>query len=265
VATETCNGVNDDCDNATDEGFNVGASCDGVGECGIGSRECNNSGGTRCSTDPGGSASQVAAEDCNGRDDDCNGVIDNGSIASLCPSSVSNTSSTVCNGTSGCAIQNCNPNYWDADGLYGTGCECLDTEAGSDATCTASAYDLDLGLGAVNTLSGVIYSGADSDWYRVRVAAGATGGIEITFGSNPDNALRFEVDEGGCTMNPSCGTGTNLSRLTRNNCIQNTGGVYANCNNTGAREYYIRVHRASGSSRLCTGYTLSVRATATNQ
>ncbi len=37
--TELCNGQNDDCDGATDEGFDVGTSCDPVGECGIGTIE----------------------------------------------------------------------------------------------------------------------------------------------------------------------------------------------------------------------------------
>jgi hypothetical protein len=75
---ETCNGRDDDCDGAPDDGFNLGGSCDGVGDCGLGVRECNLAGGVRCSTDPGGTADGSRPEQCNGRDDDCNGAADNG-------------------------------------------------------------------------------------------------------------------------------------------------------------------------------------------
>ncbi|MCA9574539.1 MAG: hypothetical protein H6726_09865 [Sandaracinaceae bacterium] len=263
VQTEVCNGVNDDCDGATDEGFNVGGACTAPGQCGPGVFECNGSGGTRCSSGPGGSNSQVQPEVCNGLDDDCANGIDNGAASVLCPTSVSNTSSTVCNGVAGCAIMNCNPNFFDADGVYSNGCECNDTEAGSDASCTASTFDADLALNQVAMLTGVISTGSDDDWYRVRATGGVTSGVDITFGSNPGSALRFEVDQDGCTVNPSCGSGTNLTQLTRNNCGANLTGTVS-CNNTGSHEYYIRVHRASGSSATCVPYTIVVRAASTN-
>ena len=71
---ETCNAVDDDCDGTVDEGQRVGADCDGM--CGPGGLECDDGGATRCSTDPGGSESVPRAETCNGRDDDCNGTVD---------------------------------------------------------------------------------------------------------------------------------------------------------------------------------------------
>jgi hypothetical protein len=71
---ETCNGEDDDCDGMADEGLRVGGDCEGM--CGPGDLECDDAGGVRCSTDPGGSDSVPRAEVCNGRDDDCNGMID---------------------------------------------------------------------------------------------------------------------------------------------------------------------------------------------
>ena len=72
---ETCNGEDDDCDGDPDEGFNKWASC-GVGQCLGGSIQCDDVGGARCSTGPGGSNDQSAAETCDGSDNDCDGTTD---------------------------------------------------------------------------------------------------------------------------------------------------------------------------------------------
>jgi hypothetical protein len=71
---EVCNGINDDCDNATDEGYVSEATACGVGACAAtGSTSCV-SGGVVDSCTPGSTTAEV----CNGIDDDCDGVIDNG-------------------------------------------------------------------------------------------------------------------------------------------------------------------------------------------
>ncbi len=75
-AAESCGGQDEDCDGQLDEGFFLGEACDGVGECGAGVLECAGPGGTHCSTDPGGSASQATPESCDGLDDDCDGATD---------------------------------------------------------------------------------------------------------------------------------------------------------------------------------------------
>ncbi|MFM9985708.1 MAG: MopE-related protein, partial [Flavobacteriales bacterium] len=63
-ATEICNGIDDDCDNSIDEGFD--ADNDGFASCG---GDCNDS---NASIHPG------ATEICNGIDDDCDNAIDEG-------------------------------------------------------------------------------------------------------------------------------------------------------------------------------------------
>jgi hypothetical protein len=64
---EVCNGADDDCDGSTDEGFGIGAPCDGPDSdfCLDDAMTCD-----------GCSAGADALEVCNGVDDDCDGAVD---------------------------------------------------------------------------------------------------------------------------------------------------------------------------------------------
>ncbi|MBI5548992.1 MAG: putative metal-binding motif-containing protein, partial [Deltaproteobacteria bacterium] len=66
---EICNGLDDDCDGTTDEGYVV--SC-GIGSCRVTMPAC--AGGDPQTCTPG----TPRAETCNGLDDDCDGLIDDG-------------------------------------------------------------------------------------------------------------------------------------------------------------------------------------------
>ncbi|MCO4763364.1 MAG: N-acetylmuramoyl-L-alanine amidase [Myxococcales bacterium] len=74
-ATETCNGADDNCDSATDEGFSLGGQCeDGLGKCkSFGKVICSADGAsTACSAKATGSGKET----CDGFDDDCDGKTD---------------------------------------------------------------------------------------------------------------------------------------------------------------------------------------------
>jgi MYXO-CTERM domain-containing protein len=93
---EKCNGLDDNCNALVDEDFpDKGQPCDDgkAGVCrGTGVRVCNAAGdGTVCQiTNPGGAASP---EVCNGLDDDCDGLVDDGGVCAFC-----SPSPEVCNG-----------------------------------------------------------------------------------------------------------------------------------------------------------------------
>ena len=94
---------------------------------------------------------------CNGIDDDCDGVIDNGfdlltdslncgacGIVCSAPTAI-----TECQGGQ-CVISSCTPGYQDADGIPANGCECMLTNQG-----------IEICDGADNDCDGIVDNGYD--------------------------------------------------------------------------------------------------------
>mgnify|MGYP003345535588 CR=1 FL=1 len=86
AVAETCNGKDDDCNGKTDEnllyfGKSLGATCKGLGLCGQGTVVCSPMLEVAvCSTDAFGTAPQSQAEVCDGSDNDCDGLTDEGML-----------------------------------------------------------------------------------------------------------------------------------------------------------------------------------------
>jgi Notch-like protein len=96
---EICDNVDNNCNGATDEGITyngltVGAACTAPGACGAGMVECKVDHTVTCSSAADGSQSMATPEDCNGTDDDCDGITDNNLSPDLAP----------CNQAGECAI-----------------------------------------------------------------------------------------------------------------------------------------------------------------
>ena len=146
--TETCNGIDDDCNGATDDGL-AGQACLGgpSGAC-SGWTACQGEGGWNC-------LPTVATETCNQADDDCDGATDEdfqvqgvyaspahcGKCNQACTPTAPHTlaNCAVADAVPACKIT-CEDAWIDMDGSLGNGCECLfqsatDEPDGVDQNC----------------------------------------------------------------------------------------------------------------------------------
>jgi hypothetical protein len=143
--TESCNGIDDNCDGQIDEGL----------ECRMGqvvgcTTVCGSIGTVTCGMDcriPPASQCNPPGESCNGLDDDCDGTCDNGfgccnGILEACTTSCGSAGSRTC--SSSCAWGNCTPPFETCNGADddcngacddGVGMACCSGQSGS---CTTS-------------------------------------------------------------------------------------------------------------------------------
>ena len=190
---EACNGADDDCDGATDEGIADRPTSCGVGECGAYGIERCTDGALVDDCQP----HAPAAETCNGDDDDCDGAIDEDIAAQ--PSTC---------GLGACA----------ADGeitcVDGAPVDSCDAGDGSAETCNGADDDCDgitdEGIADQPTTCGVGACGAQgiercTDGALVDDCAPGDPVAETCNGADDD--CDGNTDEGIATQPSACGTG----------------------------------------------------------
>ncbi len=267
-AVERCNAVDDDCDGVVDEGYDAGTWCSaGVGVCLREAQKlCTADGlGTSCPAVAGA----PRAETCNGSDDDCDGLVDEGTDAELCGSLTVNATGTGACSAGVCQLS-CNPGWYDEDRLAQDGCECerdaLDV-AGLANDC-AAPYDLgSLAPGQVISRAGNVVPASDQDWFVFTASPAAVG-------SGGEWWICVRLDPAYPTWNGLLVAGSGGSPAPHCGQHGSNGGGTTCFNNPDrqVRWYYLLVDRPWSSPLPCTTdgvressqYVLQVKGYATN-
>ena len=124
AGVEVCNNIDDNCNGQTDEGLTNATDCSQLGAC---------SGATKtCATGSWGACSKLpATEICNGVDDNCDGIADNGFANSTCGVGACMRNGTTCQVSSctagtAAASEICGNNIDDnCNGAADEGCACV--------------------------------------------------------------------------------------------------------------------------------------------
>ncbi len=167
--SELCDGIDDDCDGSTDEGFDLSTDLANCGACGNvctfsnASASCAGGACVMGTCNPGfvdldGDSSDgceyactpTGAEVCNGVNDNCDGRVDEGFDLSTDPHNcgVCGHTCTFPHATGACvagvcAVASCDSGYVDIDGNPATGCEYACTPTGGVDACNGADDDCD--------------------------------------------------------------------------------------------------------------------------
>jgi hypothetical protein len=161
---EVCNGVDDDCDAAADDGFACVAGST-LGTCGT---SCGSIGTQSCTSMCTPGSCTPPLETCNGLDDDCDGPADEtfpcvaGTSLGTCPTTCGSTGNVMC--TASCTVGTCTP---PPEVCNGVDDDC-DTACDEGFTCCAGATTdcgvLGAGTGTATCTTGCAWdtSGCDT-------------------------------------------------------------------------------------------------------
>jgi len=132
---EVCNGVDDDCNTACDDGPGMACCAGSTGSC---TTSCGSTGTRECAADCSWGACTVPDEICNGVDDNCDTVIDEGFACSpdavtSCTTSCGSTGTSTCG--SDCTVGACVPPTELCNGVDDNCDSVVDEGCGSCASC----------------------------------------------------------------------------------------------------------------------------------
>jgi len=220
-ADEPCNGIDDDCDDITDNDHPVGLPCDGPDsdQCENGTLTCRDNGsGVECVNE----TPEGISEECNAIDDDCDGVTDNGDAVVMC--GLVFGGSPYCDDGQ-CKVV-CDTGYVDMNQEFTDGCECATGETGNQGDTCVTAEDAgvlsDSAEGALTTISGRILPDDDEDWYRVTATDSSDAGtltnpgqdrfhFRVTISGTPSADFRVNVFKGSCSTAIQCDGGNSAA------------------------------------------------------
>ena len=229
----------------------------------------------------GCTAMTAGPEICNGKDDNCNGQIDEGDPNALCAGMGApppNANWACVNGM--CQLGTCQPG-WTAypSGNAMNGCTCPVDSDEPNGTCSQATSSGTVSSTSTTpiTLTGTLSSDTDVDVYTFNTTNPSPSGsnpyhVSIAFTSPaPNTEFVMDVIRGNpCSDTP---TGGGIGITSYDWCVNGTGTVAGNpvgeapcapatagvphCNDESAI-YYVRVYRAAGVTGTCTPYSITV-------
>jgi hypothetical protein len=156
-----------------------------------------------------------AQEVCDGKDNDCDGEVDEGASV-YCGTSSHGTLGCV---DGSCQITSCDAGWFDVNSNESDGCECQ--QDSHDNTGNACGQAMDLGTIEDNDsnfikVNGKIVPDSDVDWYSFKAKDVPDGGnlgseghdkyhvhVKITYPT--DGSIAILVRRGSCSNSPVCG------------------------------------------------------------
>jgi hypothetical protein len=243
-----------------------------AGAC-IGKETCDGATGAWSACD----AADPIAETCNGKDDDCDGAIDDGPGDQLCAGmGLPPHGSWICEQAK-CTLGGCDHGWTNFPPGGGPGCSCpVDPGEPNDQCSQAQPVGnvSDAQPGAL-TVTGTLSWNTDADWYTFRAADVNQGSankyhVHVGFTSNPNDEFVFDVIRGATCLSPShSNNGTGLTEYDW--CVDFGGSNLApgelSCSaavnglnrcRDHSSTYFVRVWRKAGAVPSCSPYTLTI-------